>query len=45
MGKKAVISVSNKTGVIEFAKGLVDQGFELISTGGTFRVLKEAGVP
>lgn len=45
MGKKAVISVSDKTGVVEFAKGLVEQGFELISTGGTFKTLEEAGIP
>lgn len=45
MGKRAVISVSDKTGVVEFAKGLAEEGFELISTGGTFKALHEAGVP
>ncbi len=45
MVKKAVISVSDKTGVVEFGKGLVAEGFELISTGGTFKSLKEAGIP
>lgn len=44
MGKRAVISVSDKTGVVEFAKGLLEAGFELISTGGTFKALKEAGI-
>ncbi len=45
MGKKAVISVSDKTGIVEFARGLVHEGFELISTGGTYKTLKEAEVP
>lgn len=45
MSKKAVISVSDKTGVVDFAKGLVEEEFQLISTGGTFKTLKEAGVP
>lgn len=45
MKKKAVISVSDKTGIVDFAKGLAAQGYELISTGGTFKTLKEAGVP
>lgn len=45
MAKRAVISVSDKTGVVEFAKGLVHEGFRLISTGGTFKALTEAGVP
>jgi phosphoribosylaminoimidazolecarboxamide formyltransferase/IMP cyclohydrolase len=44
MGKKAVISVSDKTGIIAFAGGLVKHGFELISTGGTYKTLKEAGI-
>lgn len=45
MVKKAVLSVSDKTGIIEFAKGLVEEGFVLISTGGTFKTLQEAGIP
>ncbi|HHV65266.1 MAG TPA: bifunctional phosphoribosylaminoimidazolecarboxamide formyltransferase/IMP cyclohydrolase [Peptococcaceae bacterium] len=45
MGKKAILSVSDKTGLVEFAKGLVQVGYELISTGGTFKVLAEAGIP
>ncbi|MCQ2079349.1 MAG: bifunctional phosphoribosylaminoimidazolecarboxamide formyltransferase/IMP cyclohydrolase [archaeon] len=39
--KRAIISVSDKTGVIDFAKQLVSMGVEIISTGGTYRLLKE----
>lgn len=42
--KRALISVSNKEGVVEFAKALADSGVEIISTGGTFKALTEAGV-
>ncbi|MDR1559752.1 MAG: bifunctional phosphoribosylaminoimidazolecarboxamide formyltransferase/IMP cyclohydrolase [Clostridiales bacterium] len=42
--KRALISVSDKTGVIEFARGLESLGVEIISTGGTFNALREAGV-
>lgn len=45
MVKKAIISVSDKTGIKDFARGLVEEGYELISTGGTFKNLKEAGIP
>lgn len=45
MTKRALISVSDKTGVTTFAAGLVANGFEIISTGGTRTVLEEAGVP
>lgn len=41
----ALLSVSNKTGITEFAKGLVDFGINLISTGGTAKALEVAGVP
>ncbi len=41
---RALISVSDKTGVAEFARELVDLGWEIISTGGTARLLREAGV-
>ncbi len=44
MAKRAIISVSDKTGVVEFAKGLTDLGFEIISTGGTAKVLADAGI-
>ncbi len=42
---RALISVSDKTGIIELAKELVSLGVEIISTGGTYGKLKEAGVP
>jgi phosphoribosylaminoimidazolecarboxamide formyltransferase/IMP cyclohydrolase len=42
--KNALISVYDKTGVLEFAKGLVEMGVRIISTGGTFKLLKENGV-
>ena len=41
---KAVISVSDKTGVVELARGLAELGFEVYSTGGTHKALAEAGV-
>ncbi|WMJ86172.1 bifunctional phosphoribosylaminoimidazolecarboxamide formyltransferase/IMP cyclohydrolase [Anaerocolumna sp. MB42-C2] len=41
---RALISVSDKTGIVEFAKELVSMGIEIISTGGTYNKLKEAGV-
>ncbi len=43
--ERALLSVTDKTGVVDFARGLADLGIELISTGGTFRVIKEAGIP
>ncbi len=43
--QRALISVTDKTGVVEFAHGLRDLGVEIISTGGTARALEEAGVP
>ncbi len=42
---KALISVSDKTGVVEFAKGMVALGWEILSTSGTMKLLKESGVP
>ena len=44
MTKKALISVSDKTGIIDFAKELSQLGWEIISTGGTKKALDEAGV-
>src|SRR5215470_18902644 len=41
---RALISVSDKTGLIDFAQGLVRRGFELVSTGGTARALQQAGL-
>ena len=43
--KRALLSVSDKTGIVELGKALADLGIEIISTGGTMRTLKEAGVP
>ena len=43
--KRALISVSDKTGIVEFAKQLVDLGYEILSTGGTKRILEENGLP
>lgn len=44
MTKRALISVSDKTGIIEFAKGLNELGYEILSTGGTLKQLQEANV-
>lgn len=43
--KRALVSVTNKTGVVEFVQFLVDNGVEIISTGGTEKLLREAGLP
>ncbi len=43
--RRALLSVSDKTGLVDFARGLVERGVELVSTGGTARVLAEAGLP
>ncbi|KAF0506560.1 bifunctional phosphoribosylaminoimidazolecarboxamide formyltransferase/IMP cyclohydrolase [Pediococcus pentosaceus] len=42
--KTALLSVSDKTGIVEFAKGLVKANFRIVSTGGTKKVLEEAGL-
>ena len=42
---RALISVSDKTGIVEFAKELVSLGVEIISTGGTHKTLEDAGLP
>ena len=42
--KRALVSVTNKTGIVEFCQGLEKLGFEIVSTGGTLNKLKEAGV-
>ncbi|MBE7022151.1 MAG: bifunctional phosphoribosylaminoimidazolecarboxamide formyltransferase/IMP cyclohydrolase [Ruminococcaceae bacterium] len=44
MAKRALLSVSDKSGIVEFAKELKALGFEIVSTGGTKRVLAEAGI-
>jgi phosphoribosylaminoimidazolecarboxamide formyltransferase/IMP cyclohydrolase len=43
--KRALISVSDKRGVVEFARALQEAGAEILSTGGTARALREAGLP
>ena len=42
--KRAIVSVSDKKGVVDFAKGLASLGYEILSTGGTAKALREAGV-
>ena len=42
---RALLSVSDKTGLVEFARALSARGIALVSTGGTHRALKEAGLP
>lgn len=43
--KRAIISVSNKNGLVEFAKELISMDIEILSTGGTAKTLREAGLP
>src|SRR5262245_36725882 len=43
--KRALISVSNKTGIVEFARALSANNIEIISTGGTSQILREAHIP
>ncbi len=43
--KRALLSVSDKSGLADFGRGLADLGIELLSTGGTFKHLEDAGVP
>ena len=43
-GRLALLSVSDKTGLADFARSLIDLGFTLVSTGGTARALKEGGI-
>lgn len=42
--RRALISVSDKSGIVQFAKGLTGHGVEVLSTGGTYKLLKENGV-
>ncbi|MBD3823933.1 MAG: bifunctional phosphoribosylaminoimidazolecarboxamide formyltransferase/IMP cyclohydrolase [Epsilonproteobacteria bacterium] len=44
MMKRALLSVSDKSGVVEFAQSLVKNGFEIISTGGTYKILVQNGI-
>jgi phosphoribosylaminoimidazolecarboxamide formyltransferase/IMP cyclohydrolase len=43
--RRAIVSVSDKTGAVDFARGLAARGIQILSTGGTARSLREAGVP
>src|SRR5690606_40046646 len=43
--QRALISVSDKTGIIDFARALSGRGIEILSTGGTYRALAEASIP
>src|SRR4051812_46485178 len=43
--KRALISLSDKTGLVEFAHGLTESGYEIISTGGTAKALKQGEIP
>src|SRR5687767_7333313 len=42
--KRALLSVSDKTGLVDFARGLAELGIEIVSTGGTLRELSDAGI-
>ncbi|NNL35999.1 MAG: bifunctional phosphoribosylaminoimidazolecarboxamide formyltransferase/IMP cyclohydrolase, partial [Silicimonas sp.] len=42
--RRALLSVSDKTGLVDFAKAIADRGVELISTGGTAKTLRDAGL-
>ena len=42
--KRALVSVTNKDGIVEFCKGLIELDFEIVSTGGTLKKLQEAGI-
>ena len=44
MAKRALVSVSDKSGLVDFVKGLVGLGWEIIATGGTRKLLEESGV-
>jgi phosphoribosylaminoimidazolecarboxamide formyltransferase/IMP cyclohydrolase len=43
--RRALLSVTDKTGIVELGRALVDRGWELLSTGGTARTLRDAGLP
>jgi phosphoribosylaminoimidazolecarboxamide formyltransferase/IMP cyclohydrolase len=43
--KRALISVSNKKGIVKFAKAIHSMGIEILSTGGTAKILRESGIP
>ena len=41
---RALLSVSDKAGIVDFARGLAARGFDIVSTGGTARILTDAGL-
>jgi len=43
--RRALLSVSDKSGIVEFAQSLQQRGVQLLSTGGTYKLLKDAGLP
>ena len=43
--KRALLSVSDKTGIVEFARKLHEAGVEIISTGGTMKAIDDHGIP
>lgn len=45
MSRRALLSVTDKRGVVDFARGIVDLGFEILSTGGTAHAIRDAGIP
>ena len=45
MIRRAILSVSDKTGIVELARRLADKGVELLSTGGTMKAIAGAGIP
>ena len=45
LGHRALLSVYDKDGIVDFAQQLTILGFEIVSTGGTYRTLAEAGIP
>ena len=42
--RRALLSVSNKDGIVDLGRGLLDHGFEIVSTGGTLKTLADAGL-
>jgi phosphoribosylaminoimidazolecarboxamide formyltransferase / IMP cyclohydrolase len=44
VGKRALLSVADKAGIVDFARRLTELGFTILSTGGTARIISEAGV-
>src|SRR2546428_11758421 len=44
-GRRAIVSVSDKLGIVDFSKGLVSLGYEILATDGTAKALRSGGVP